>query len=172
MSSEIPLCNRCIPFVLSERVRTHSSFQAGALVSCFDEIFLKDVADSRTRQLLIARVLEKRPYRTVQGDQNDVPVCDRVEAGPSFPSKAPLTFCDLSPIGGAARVDPTARRQLKDNSSKLWRILAFIFGLHGTIVTFFAVKEGTTARIGLTCPKGQVISVTTFRFQPRTQRLV
>jgi len=39
----------------------------------------------------------------------------------------------------------------QNNSSKLWRILAFIFGLPGTIVTFFAVEEGTTAHMGLTC---------------------
>ena len=45
---------------VSERVRTHYPVQAGALVSCFDEILLKDVADSRTRQSLLARVLEKR----------------------------------------------------------------------------------------------------------------
>ena len=33
---------------VSERVRTHYPVQAGTLVACFDEIFLKDVADSRT----------------------------------------------------------------------------------------------------------------------------
>jgi hypothetical protein len=45
---------------VSERVRTHYPVQAGVLVSCFDEILLKDVTDSRARQSLIARVLEKR----------------------------------------------------------------------------------------------------------------
>lgn len=45
---------------VSERVRTHYPVQAGALVSCFEEILLKDVTDSRARQSLIARVLEKR----------------------------------------------------------------------------------------------------------------
>jgi hypothetical protein len=47
-------------FCVSKRVRTHCSVQTRAFVSCSDEIFLKDVADSRTRQSLIARVLEKR----------------------------------------------------------------------------------------------------------------
>lgn len=47
-------------FCVSKRVRTHRSAQTRTLVSCSDEIFVKDVADSRTRQSLIARVLEKR----------------------------------------------------------------------------------------------------------------
>jgi hypothetical protein len=34
--------------------------QAGALVSGFDEILWKNVADSRTRRSLLAHVLEKR----------------------------------------------------------------------------------------------------------------
>jgi hypothetical protein len=45
---------------VTQRVRTHCSVQTRTLVSCFVEIFFKDVADSRTRQPLIARVLEKR----------------------------------------------------------------------------------------------------------------
>ena len=45
-----------------------------------------------------------------------------------------------------------AGKRAQNNNSKLWRVLAFIVGLPGTIVTFFAVK-GTTARMGLTCPE-------------------
>ena len=45
---------------MAERVRTYRSVQSRTLASRLDEIFLKDVADSRTRQSLIARVLEKR----------------------------------------------------------------------------------------------------------------
>jgi len=47
-------------FCVPQRVRTHLSVQTRTLVSRFDVIFVKDVPDSRTRQSLLARVLEKR----------------------------------------------------------------------------------------------------------------
>jgi hypothetical protein len=34
-------------------------------------------------------------------------------------------------------------------SSVVWRIVAFIFGLPGTLVTFFAVKEGSERAYGV-----------------------
>ncbi len=40
-----------------------------------------------------------------------------------------------------------------NNSSELWRILAFIFGLPGTIVTLFAVKEGSDRAYGIDLPR-------------------
>jgi len=41
-------------------MRTHFSVQTRTLVLCFDVIFVKDVTDSRTRQSLLACVLEER----------------------------------------------------------------------------------------------------------------
>jgi len=46
-----------------------------------------------------------------------------------------------------------AGMRAQNNSSKLWRILAFIFGFPGTIVTFFAVKEGNDRAYGVDLPR-------------------
>ena len=46
-----------------------------------------------------------------------------------------------------------AGMRAQNNSSKLWRILAFIFGPPGTIVTFFAVKEGNDRAYGIDLPR-------------------
>jgi hypothetical protein len=46
-----------------------------------------------------------------------------------------------------------AGMRAQNNRSKLWRILAFIFGLPGTIVTFFAVKEGNDRAYGIDLPR-------------------
>ena len=43
-----------------QRVWTHSSVQTRAPALCQDDVFVKDVTDSRTRQSFVARVLEKR----------------------------------------------------------------------------------------------------------------
>src|SRR6516162_2776706 len=45
---------------VSQRVWTHSSIQTRAPALCKDDVFVKDVPDSRTRQSFVARVLEKR----------------------------------------------------------------------------------------------------------------
>src|SRR6266404_7368691 len=46
----------CMP----QRVRAYCSVQTRTLASCQDDISVKDVTDSRTRQSLVARVAEKR----------------------------------------------------------------------------------------------------------------
>jgi hypothetical protein len=46
-----------------------------------------------------------------------------------------------------------AGMRAQNNSSKLWRILAFIFGLPGTIVTFFTVEEGYDRAYGVDLPR-------------------
>ena len=46
-----------------------------------------------------------------------------------------------------------AGMRAQNNSSKIWRILAFVFGLPGTIVTFFAVKEGNDRAYGVDLPR-------------------
>src|ERR1700761_302617 len=46
-----------------------------------------------------------------------------------------------------------AGMRAQNNPSKLWRILAFIFGLPGTIITFFAVTEGSDRAYGIDLPR-------------------
>jgi len=46
-----------------------------------------------------------------------------------------------------------AGMRAQNSPSKGWRILAFIFGLPGTIVTFLAVKEGTDRAYGIDLPR-------------------
>ena len=46
-----------------------------------------------------------------------------------------------------------AGMRAQNNSSTLWRILAFIFGFPGTLVTFFAVKEGGDRAYGVDLPR-------------------
>ena len=41
----------------------------------------------------------------------------------------------------------------QNNRSVGWRTLAFIFGLPGTIVTFFAVAEGSDRAYGIDVPR-------------------
>jgi hypothetical protein len=41
----------------------------------------------------------------------------------------------------------------QNNRSVLWRTLAFILGLPGTIVTFFAVPEGSDRAYGVDLPR-------------------
>jgi hypothetical protein len=46
-----------------------------------------------------------------------------------------------------------AGMRAQNNSSDVWRILSFIFGLPGTIVTFFAVDEGSDRAYGIDLPR-------------------
>jgi hypothetical protein len=46
-----------------------------------------------------------------------------------------------------------AGMRAQNNPSLLWRTLAFIFGLPGTIVTFFAVHEGSDRAYGIDLPR-------------------
>ena len=46
-----------------------------------------------------------------------------------------------------------AGMRAQNNRSVLWRTLAFIFGLPGTIVTFFAVAEGRDRAYGIELPR-------------------
>jgi hypothetical protein len=46
-----------------------------------------------------------------------------------------------------------AGMRAQNNPSVLWRTLAFIFGLPGTIVTFFAVHEGSDRAYGIDLPR-------------------
>jgi hypothetical protein len=42
-----------------------------------------------------------------------------------------------------------AGMRAQNSSSAVWRIVAFIFGLPGTLVTFFVVKEGSERAYGV-----------------------
>jgi hypothetical protein len=46
-----------------------------------------------------------------------------------------------------------AGMRAQNNRSVLWRTLAFIFGLPGTIVSFFAVAEGSDRAYGIDLPR-------------------
>ncbi len=46
-----------------------------------------------------------------------------------------------------------AGMRAQNNPSALWRTLAFILGLPGTIVTFFAVEEGSERAYGIDLPR-------------------
>jgi hypothetical protein len=46
-----------------------------------------------------------------------------------------------------------AGMRAQNNRSVNWRILAFIFGLPGTIVSFFAVAEGSDRPYGIDLPR-------------------
>lgn len=46
-----------------------------------------------------------------------------------------------------------AGMRAQDSPNKGWRILAFIFGLGGTLISFFAVKEGSERAYGIDLPR-------------------
>jgi hypothetical protein len=46
-----------------------------------------------------------------------------------------------------------AGMRAQNHRSVAWRTLAFIFGLPGTIVTFFAVAEGSDRAYGIDLPR-------------------
>ena len=46
-----------------------------------------------------------------------------------------------------------AGMRAQNNRSVLWRTVAFIFGLPGTIVSFFAVDEGSDRAYGIDLPR-------------------
>lgn len=55
-----------------------------------------------------------------------------------------------------------AGMRAQDNPSAFWRILAFIFGLPGTLLTFFVVQEGSDRAYGINLPhKGRLWVPTT-----------
>lgn len=46
-----------------------------------------------------------------------------------------------------------AGMRAQSNPSRAWRIVAFIFGLPGTIITYLAVKEGSERAYGIDIPR-------------------
>ena len=46
-----------------------------------------------------------------------------------------------------------AGMRAQDSASKAWRIVAFIFGFPGTLITFLAVSEGGERAYGVQLPK-------------------
>jgi hypothetical protein len=48
-----------------------------------------------------------------------------------------------------------AGMRAQSNPKKDWRIIAFLFGIPGTFVTYLAVKEGSERAYGIDIPKKQ-----------------
>ena len=48
-----------------------------------------------------------------------------------------------------------AGMRAQNNTSQGWRIIAFIFGFPGTLITFFAVSNGGERAYGVDLPKKQ-----------------
>jgi uncharacterized protein YceK len=46
-----------------------------------------------------------------------------------------------------------AGMRAQNHPSALWRILAFLFGFPGTLVTFLVVTEGSSRAYGITLPR-------------------
>lgn len=46
-----------------------------------------------------------------------------------------------------------AGMRAQNNPNALWRVLAFLFGLPGTILTFFVVAEGSERAYGIDLPR-------------------
>ena len=49
-----------------------------------------------------------------------------------------------------------AGMRAQNSSSTVWRIVAFLFGLPGTILTYLVVKEGSERAYGVDVPKKPV----------------
>ena len=52
-----------------------------------------------------------------------------------------------------ANISYAGMRAQSDVNTGGWRVLAFILGLPGSILTFFAVKEGSERAYGVDLPK-------------------
>jgi len=48
-----------------------------------------------------------------------------------------------------------AGQKAQGNESRTWRIISFIFGLPGTLITLFAVREGSERAYGVDLPRRQ-----------------
>jgi hypothetical protein len=70
----------------------------------------------------------------------------------NFGSQSQIRDTGISGLWVLANISYAGMRA-QNNPSVLWRILAFIFGLPGTIVTFFAVREGSERVYGIELPR-------------------
>ena len=48
-----------------------------------------------------------------------------------------------------------AGMRAQNSSSKGWRIIAFIFGFPGTLLSLFAIREGSERAYGIELPRGK-----------------
>ncbi len=67
-------------------------------------------------------------------------------------SQAQIRDTGISGLWVLANVSFAGMRA-QNNPSAFWRTLAFIFGLPGAIVTFFAVDEGSERAYGIDLPR-------------------
>jgi hypothetical protein len=70
----------------------------------------------------------------------------------SMASESQIRDTGISGLWVLANISYAGMRA-QNQPSALWRILAFIFGLPGTIVTFFAVHEGSDRAYGIDLPR-------------------
>ena len=70
----------------------------------------------------------------------------------SAPSESQIRDTGISGLWVLANISFAGMRA-QNNPSALWRTLAFIFGLPGTIVTFIAVGEGSDRAYGIDLPR-------------------
>jgi hypothetical protein len=70
----------------------------------------------------------------------------------SYTSSSQVEDTGISGLWVLANVSFAGMRA-QNNPSVLWRTLAFIFGLPGTLITFFAVTEGSNRAYGIDLPR-------------------
>lgn len=70
----------------------------------------------------------------------------------SMASRSQAQDTGLSGLWVLANISYAGMRA-QNNPSVLWRVLAFIFGFPGTLVTFFAVGKGNDRAYGIDLPR-------------------
>jgi hypothetical protein len=78
--------------------------------------------------------------------------CTSTTWAQTFGSQSQIRDTGISGLWVLANVSYAGMRA-QNNPSVLWRTLAFIFGLPGTIVTFLAVQEGSERVYGIDLPR-------------------
>lgn len=73
-------------------------------------------------------------------------------AGVAAQTAEPVIRSGVSGIWVLANISYAGMRA-QNNPSAGWRILAFIFGLPGTLITFFVVEEGSERAYGIEIPR-------------------
>ena len=69
-----------------------------------------------------------------------------------IPSQSQMQDTGISGLWVLANISFAGMRA-QNNPSVIWRTLAFLFGLPGTILTFFVVAEGSERAYGIDIPR-------------------
>ena len=73
-------------------------------------------------------------------------------AQPGIASQSQMQDTGISGLWVLANISFAGMRA-QNNPSVIWRTLAFLFGLPGTILTFFVVAEGSERAYGIDIPR-------------------